>query len=229
MPSRISNRRSGARAPKGKADGVYGSAVQSAVASFQKANGLVPDGVVGPETAAKMNKSVGSKTGTASKVVAPVSKKISPNDSGVSVKQLQQALKKLGLLIGSLDDVYGKTVQAAVSKFQKANGLVADGIVGQDTAAKLNKQAKTTVAEGETVPKVVPPVSKSIGPNDTGGSVEKLQTALKKLGLYKGPVDGIYGKDVVAAVSKFQKANGSVADGVVGTSTAAKINKAVSN
>ena len=38
----------------GKVDGVYGQATQTAVTQFQAANGLGQDGVVGPETLAKL-------------------------------------------------------------------------------------------------------------------------------------------------------------------------------
>jgi peptidoglycan hydrolase-like protein with peptidoglycan-binding domain len=53
--------------------------------------------------------------------------------SGPLVKQLQQALKNKGFDPGVLDGVFGLGTKDAVRKFQKANGLVADGIVGQKT------------------------------------------------------------------------------------------------
>jgi peptidoglycan hydrolase-like protein with peptidoglycan-binding domain len=53
--------------------------------------------------------------------------------SGPLVKQLQQALKNKGFDPGVLDGVFGLGTKDAVRKFQKANGLVADGIVGQTT------------------------------------------------------------------------------------------------
>ena len=171
----------------------------------------------------------GSSSPTAA-IVVPISKELGANDTGLAVKKVQSALKEQGLFKGPVDGVYGKDVVAAVKKFQKANGLVPDGVVGPATAAKLNASAVGGVdgGGGGSGGNIVPPVSKSIRPNDTGSAVEKVQSALKGLGLYKGPVDGVYGKDVVAAVTKFQKANGFVADGVVGPATAAKINKAAS-
>lgn len=48
-----------------------------------------------------------------------------------------------------------------------------------------------------------------------GESVSELQAALKLLGFYTGPVDGIYQENTVSAVSRFKQAAGLTADGVV--------------
>jgi hypothetical protein len=53
--------------------------------------------------------------------------------SGPLVKQLQQRLKDKGFNPGTIDGVFGLGTKSAVRSFQKANGLVADGIVGQQT------------------------------------------------------------------------------------------------
>ncbi len=58
-------------------------------------------------------------------------------------KQIQQKLKDLGYYNGAVDGVLGKASIAAIKKFQKDNGLVADGIVGSKTAAKLNISLST--------------------------------------------------------------------------------------
>lgn len=56
---------------------------------------------------------------------------------GDKVKELQQKLKRWGYYTGSIDGIFGSGTQAAVKKFQKKNGLTADGIVGPKTAAAL--------------------------------------------------------------------------------------------
>ena len=61
----------------------------------------------------------------------------------------------------------------------------------------------------------------SIG--SSGSEVTKIQTRLKEWGYYKGKVDGIFGVQTRDAVIKFQKANGLVADGIVGSKTLAAI------
>ncbi|MHB1315816.1 MAG: spore cortex-lytic enzyme [Christensenellales bacterium] len=57
--------------------------------------------------------------------------------SGSVVRQIQQRLKNWGYYTGSVDGIYGSRTTAAVKKFQSNNGLVADGVVGQRTAAKI--------------------------------------------------------------------------------------------
>jgi len=49
-------------------------------------------------------------------------------DKGDAVKTLQEALVSSGYLSGKADGIFGKNTQAAVEKFQKANGLEATGI-----------------------------------------------------------------------------------------------------
>lgn len=54
----------------------------------------------------------------------------------------------------------------------------------------------------------------------SGSLVRSVQTKLKNWGYYTGAVDGIYGPKTVSAVKYFQRKNGLVADGIVGTKTA---------
>jgi murein L,D-transpeptidase YcbB/YkuD len=59
----------------------------------------------------------------------------------------------------------------------------------------------------------------SLQPGDKGLEVEQLQEALKKAGVYKGPIDGIYDEDVKIAVRAYQQAKNLSADGVAGATT----------
>ena len=61
-------------------------------------------------------------------------------------------------------------------------------------------------------------------PGDTGSAVKKVQQRLKKLGYYKGKVDGDYGSSTKTAVKNFQKRNGLTANGKVNSKTLAKLN-----
>jgi peptidoglycan hydrolase-like protein with peptidoglycan-binding domain len=58
-----------------------------------------------------------------------------------------------------------------------------------------------------------------LGPNSTGKDVEVLQTQLKELGYYDGVINGQYDVTTRIALSKFQKAKGLSADGIVGKTT----------
>ena len=55
------------------------------------------------------------------------------------VTELQQALAAAGYDPGPADGTFGPRTEAAVVAFQQANGLTTDGIVGPETAAKLNE------------------------------------------------------------------------------------------
>lgn len=52
-----------------------------------------------------------------------------------------------------------------------------------------------------------------------GSEVRQIQTKLRKLGYYKGSIDGIFGSDTKKAVISFQKSCGLTADGVAGPKT----------
>lgn len=56
---------------------------------------------------------------------------------GKDVKALQERLNFLGYNCGKADGIFGTATEKAVKKFQKANKLAQDGIVGKQTAHKL--------------------------------------------------------------------------------------------
>lgn len=64
------------------------------------------------------------------------------------VGRLETRLIELGLYTGTPDNVYSASVQSAVRAFQTANGLTADGIVGNQTWAALFPGEKSPLAEG---------------------------------------------------------------------------------
>lgn len=64
--------------------------------------------------------------------------------TGSLVTTLQTKLINWGYLSGSADGIFGSKTKAAVIYFQKTNGLVADGIVGTNTAAALGMSLTST-------------------------------------------------------------------------------------
>ncbi|MBQ9857805.1 MAG: spore cortex-lytic enzyme [Oscillospiraceae bacterium] len=56
---------------------------------------------------------------------------------GSTVRQIQEKLSNWGYYSGSIDGVYGSRTEEAVKKFQRKNGLTADGIAGSATLAAL--------------------------------------------------------------------------------------------
>lgn len=57
--------------------------------------------------------------------------------TGSQVKTLQTKLKRWGYYNGSVDGIFGRGTREAVIRFQRKNGLSADGIVGSKTAQAL--------------------------------------------------------------------------------------------
>ncbi|HET8752493.1 MAG TPA: peptidoglycan-binding domain-containing protein [Gaiellaceae bacterium] len=77
-------------------------------------------------------------TNTLPAAVAPA-QTLSPGATGSQVKVLQRALTALGFSPGKADGDYGPSTQIAVEKFQAANNLATDGVVGQETLNALQK------------------------------------------------------------------------------------------
>lgn len=129
-------------------DGDFGPATETAVISFQSANGLEADGLVGPITwAALCNGGTPAAPTPASLPTVPtpaapttgvcVSKPtLQQGAHGDSVSELQSILNSKG---GSVvvDGDFGPATNNAVTTFQSANGLEVDGIVGPITWAAL--------------------------------------------------------------------------------------------
>ena len=138
--------------------------------------------------------------------------------TGDAVKTLQDKLNALGYNSGSVDGIFGAKTYAAVTAFQKANGLGVDGIVGKLTWGKLYGVSPAMPVETTTV--VGRPM---VSYGSRGDAVRKLQELLNALGYDCGSVDGIFGSKTKAAVLAFQKANGLGADGIVGPLTWAKL------
>ena len=55
---------------------------------------------------------------------------LKPGDHGAQVKLLQRALTRLGYDAGTIDGDYGSSTEAALTRFQKASRLTADGVLG---------------------------------------------------------------------------------------------------
>jgi peptidoglycan hydrolase-like protein with peptidoglycan-binding domain len=58
---------------------------------------------------------------------------------GSDVTRLQQTLSRAGYNTGGADGIFGANTKAAVQRYQRAHGLTADGIVGNNTGRSLFK------------------------------------------------------------------------------------------
>ncbi|WP_437830667.1 peptidoglycan-binding protein [Niallia taxi] len=127
-------------------------------------------------------------------------------DGDANIKKLQTFLngytKKASFTKLVVDGYKGpKTKTAAIRVFQYFSDVTIDGVFG-----KKSKAAAPTVKKGTTWSKWT----------------RLVQGMLYYNGFNPQGLDGVFGNDTVAAVKAFQKANGLVADGVVGPATFAK-------
>jgi peptidoglycan hydrolase-like protein with peptidoglycan-binding domain len=131
---------------------------------------------------------------------------------GSAVSELQQLLQSKGFYSGKIDGDFGAGTTNAVLKFQKANGLVPDGIVGSSSWAKLRA--------GILIPSQGLP---TLLPGSKGAAVSQAQQLLKDKGYYQGRIDGDFGVGTRDAIAAFQRANGLTIDGKVGEQTWKKL------
>ena len=119
--------------------GYFGQMTQSAVISFQQANGLVADGVVGPQTLTVLRSGRGGAASSSFQVASAStvsSGSLRMGTSGAQVTQIQQALSRFGYSVPATG-YFGEMTQSAVMQFQTARGLTVDGVVGPATLAQL--------------------------------------------------------------------------------------------
>ncbi|MEO0825951.1 MAG: peptidoglycan-binding protein [Cyanobacteria bacterium J06635_15] len=169
-------------------DGVYGPATKLAVERFQQVNDLTADGIVGPQTLARLMERVLYLT--------------TPPQQGLDVKTVQQALVKAGVNV-IVDGVFGAGTQQAVKQFQLSAGLNVDGVVGPKTLKILQARplyVTQPLLQGDDVAQVQTALQRHGGAvavdgvygNQTAEAVAQFQ---RKYGLQ---VDGIAGRRTLA-------------------------------
>lgn len=150
-----------------------------------------------------------------------------PYMSGDDVAQLQKALQDAGFPPGPIDGVFGPRTQAAVTGFQKKEGITADGAVGPQTTQALFGVWVTDCSGNPCCPWKESPLDsfslgrllKTYSPYIRGTDVQNVQYALEASGFPPGPSDGIYGPGTWNAVLAFQRANELQTDAIVGPKT----------
>ncbi|NEO98432.1 MAG: peptidoglycan-binding protein [Symploca sp. SIO2E9] len=136
---------------------------------------------------------------------------------GTQVTSLQQNLRAAGYYNGPVTGFYGSLTQAAVKRFQRANGLSADGVYGPQTQRRLSSKLQTKRRSARS--SVSSTRSGVLRRGSRGSVVSSLQRKLKSSGYYNGPITGYYGSLTQAAVSRLQRARGLSPDGVAGPRT----------
>jgi putative peptidoglycan binding protein len=92
------------------------------------------------------------------------------------------------------------------------------------SSVQPTRPVQTQPTPTSALAKVTLPASGKLSNGDSGSAVETLQKALISLGYKLGTPDGNFGSATQAAVSSFQTAHGLTPDGIVGATTAQKLN-----
>lgn len=127
----------------GREVSTFGRATKNALASFQKKQGLLSDGVFAGETKVLIQSLIPVK---ACSVAETFRKNLALNGSDDEVKTLQIFLNSRGFIVarsgngakGKETNVFGKATKTALIGFQKAHGIKPTGIVDQETRSMLN-------------------------------------------------------------------------------------------
>ncbi|MDO5022041.1 MAG: peptidoglycan-binding protein, partial [Eubacteriales bacterium] len=222
-------------------NGIYENQDMDAVKQFQRNNGFTSSGIADLYTQRALfseNAVPASKTPpsdwqsiTTNAPTTPIPTQpivyglLKIGSRGNDVVQLQNNLIKLGYLTGKADGIFGTQTALAVTGFQRANKLQADGMAGQDTlsalyssgavAQKPNNQQNDSNKDSFT---------RNLSMGMRGADVAAAQSRLIKLKYLSGAADGIFGPATALAVQAFQEANRLKQDGIIGSLTWTKLN-----
>jgi cell wall-associated NlpC family hydrolase len=220
----------------------FGPITTKAVKDFQRANGLVVDGIVGKNTYSKLVEEsfqeekpevhrppVPVSTSAAS---TPTGKVLKLHATGKEVRKLQGDLKFLGFFkFYKTTEYYGTITAEAVRKFQTNQKLKATGVADATTLNRIQEQIaakkKPSAPAAPTPPPSTTPPQVTVVElkfGSKGPEVTQLQTRLKNLGYFTYPIiTDYFGTVTEESVEKFQKANGLPVTGVVTNTVLNKI------
>ena len=119
-----------------------------------------------------------------------------------AVRAVQERLHRLGAYTGAVDGNWGPDSQSALQQFQQAHGLMVTGGMNPATISALGLDPAQLLqfANGAAPP-----------PNFTHLSqqaVRQVQGRLRSLGFYNGALDGQWGGETQAAVTRLQQNRG---------------------
>jgi peptidoglycan hydrolase-like protein with peptidoglycan-binding domain len=143
-------------------------------------------------------------------------------DEGADIAQLETALVELGYDPDgtvTVDEDFTANTEAMVERWQEDVGVEVDGVVDFGDVVFLPGAAtveSVTAAIGGPTSNGQPVLSVTVSTGEIAGDdVAQLEEALAALGYDPGPVDGTFDDRTSAAVSQWQTALGTEADGVV--------------
>ncbi|MBR5985583.1 MAG: peptidoglycan-binding protein [Clostridia bacterium] len=189
----------------GGVNGRFDEATMEAVMAFEAAYGKMQTGIA-TNGLQKVLFSSGAKPNQ-----TPISQYSTLNigDKGDAVKRLQQRLKVLNYLSGTVDGVYGEGTADAVRLFESEYGMSQTGIATPQMQAYLFADNARANTSGNVAVSYV-----TLQSGDKGENVTNLQKRLIQLGYLTGSANGTYDSRTVSAVKAFQKQMGESQTGV---------------
>lgn len=110
---------------------------------------------------------------------------------GGDVVLLQRRLTEKGFSPGNIDGMFGPGTEAAVLSFQKSQGILADGVVGRETAAALEFGEADLPAPAE-MPQLTIPIAAKMAPGAPLGNIKShlplIMEELSKASLKTKPI-----------------------------------------
>ncbi|QKQ77891.1 peptidoglycan-binding protein [Nostoc sp. TCL240-02] len=136
--------------------------------------------------------------------------------NGTEVSSSQRCLKKLGYFNGPVSGKFASLTQNAVIRFQQANRIPADGVVGINTQQALQRACQSRTTSSASGSSGQYPV---LSQGKTGAAVTRLQQRLRQLGYLNVNPNGNFGPKTRDAVIKFQRNYRITANGIVNRQT----------
>lgn len=195
------------------ADGKDGPATQGAVRDLQSKNGLTVDGILGPNTLAKIRELLSADVGrnATDRPTADVQRLVGANPDGVygpdTTAKVKTWQKANGL---TPDGVWGPLSDAKGFPAVVDEGLDVDGILGHDTivALQLSLGFRGADVDGKLGPKSIAALQRVLEVPDDGEMGPVTAKALQRaLGV---AVDGAIGEETIKALQTLLNAGGKL-------------------
>lgn len=224
-----------------KADSQFGTGTTQAVQRFQRAHGLEANGRVGQDTLAALDEAPPTAHALTLDALRSGAGILATGQQGEPVTHVQQRLRVWGYDV-KVDGDFGPQTARMTQAFQTNQGLPAHGWVDQATLAALDQRrsapkprpaAAAPTGAAPAAPALPEGLSLSairagqsvLKNGERGEAVEHVQSRLQTWG-YTTKVDGDFGPNTAEQVRRFQRNQGIQANGQVGKTTLAALDKA---
>ena len=191
----------------GEPSGSFDDATRQAVERFQMVNGLPITGVADGATLMRL---MADNPITWPAFLTEMS--AGEGDTGLNVYVLQTRLGQMGYFTGNRTASFGELTRQAVERFQRDNGLAANGQADAATWAAIYSRSGAGAVSSDVMRY-----------GDSGDNVRAVQTRLNALGFYDNAMNGKYGYATETAVRLFQTAANLEATGLLDAETSSRL------